>query len=117
MVAGYGWWWYRRRFGLAFDRLVREFEAREGWTLEQFRRYQEQSLDALFAAARKSDYYRKVFTDAGLTPDTPPFSALERLPFLSKETLRTRAKDLLTGSPPRGTIVFKSSGTTGTPTE
>jgi len=40
------------------------------------------------------------------------------LPFLSKETVRTRGKDLLTEKLlPKGTITFKSSGTTGTPTE
>jgi phenylacetate-CoA ligase len=40
------------------------------------------------------------------------------LPFLTKETLRARARDLLTENPlPRNTIVFKTSGTTGTPTE
>jgi phenylacetate-CoA ligase len=47
-----------------------------------------------------------------------PFEALSKLPFLSKETLRMRAKDLLPQNPlPKGTIMFKSSGTTGTPTE
>ena len=40
------------------------------------------------------------------------------MPILSKETLRKRARDLLTKNPPpKRTINFKSSGTTGTPTE
>jgi phenylacetate-CoA ligase len=40
------------------------------------------------------------------------------MPLLNKETLRTKARELLTQTPlPKGTIAFKSSGTTGTPTE
>ena len=47
-----------------------------------------------------------------------PFAALRSMPILNKETLRTKARELLTQNPlPKGTIAFKSSGTTGTPTE
>ena len=47
-----------------------------------------------------------------------PFDALRRIPPLSKETLRTKARELLTyNPPPKRTINFRSSGTTGTPTE
>ena len=118
MVAAYGWWWYRRRFGPHFHRLVAEFKARDGWTSEQIRAYQEKQLGCVLAAAWHSPYYHQIFAEAGVTPHQPPLEVLQKLPFLSKETLRTRAKDLLTQSPlPKGTIVFKSSGTTGTPTE
>ena len=48
--------------------------------------------------------------------DTPAWEALSRLPFLSKEEVRTHPRELLTGNVPRGTMTFKSSGTTGTPT-
>ena len=42
---------------------------------------------------------------------------LHKLPFLSKETLRTKARALLTQDPPPPrTVIFNSSGTTGTPT-
>ena len=64
-VASYGWWWYRRRFSPHFHRLVAEFKARERWTIEQFRNYQEEQLNRVLEAARNSPYYRQVFTDAG----------------------------------------------------
>jgi phenylacetate-CoA ligase len=118
MVAAYGWRWYRRRFGPFFPRLVAEFKARERWTAEQFRTYQEEQLSKVLAASWRSSYYRQVFAEADVKPGMAPFEVLHCLPPLSKETLRTRTKDLLTESPPpRGTVVFKSSGTTGTPTE
>ena len=118
MVAAYGWWWYRRRFGPHFDRLAAELKARDRWTIEQFRTYQEEQLNKVLEAARNSPYYRQVFTEAGVRPDMKAFDALRRMPLLSKETLRTRARELLTQKPtPKGTITFKSSGTTGTPSE
>jgi phenylacetate-CoA ligase len=117
-VASYGWWWYRRRFNPHFHRLVAGFKARERWTIERFRNYQEGQLTEVLEAARNSPYYRQVFTDAGVSPAMKASDSLRRLPLLSKETLRTRARELLSQNPlPKRTISFKSSGTTGTPTE
>jgi len=117
-VAGYGWWWYRRRFGPHFHRLQAEFGARERWSAKQFHVYQQEQLGKIFTAAWRSPYYHQVLTHAGIKPGMEPFDILPRMPLLSKETLRTKARDLLTQNPtPKGTIIFKSSGTTGTPTE
>jgi phenylacetate-CoA ligase len=75
-------------------------------------------LGKLLAAAWNSPYYRRIFLESGISIGMPPLEVLARVPLLSKETLRTHAKELLTKNPPpRGTIVQKSSGTTGTPTE
>ena len=115
-VAAYGWWWYRRRFGTIFHRLVAELASHEHWTREQFETYQAQKLQQLFDVARGSRYYSDTFAQSGVTSVADPFDALRRMPLLTKETLRSRAEDLLTARPPRGTLVFKSSGTTGTPT-
>lgn len=117
MVATFGWAWYRRRFGGEFTRLVKEFRSRDHWSPEQFRDYQERQLREVLTAARRSPYYAEVFKAAGVLPHTPVFEALERLPSLSKQTFREHGGALLTGKPPRGTRVFKSSGTTGTPTQ
>jgi len=118
IVGAYGWWWYRRRFSAHFHQLVGEFQARESWTAAQFREYQQQKLADVLGAAWQSPYYSELFRAAGTTESTPPFEALKRLPLLSKQTLRTRAKELLTQNPPpKGVIIQKSSGTTGTPTE
>ena len=116
-VAVYGWRWYRRRFGPDFHGLVQEFKSREHWTEGQFQAYQMEQLSKLLAAAWQSPYYREIFTETGVNPTITPFEALSRLPLLSKELLRTRAKDLLTSAVPNRTLVFKSSGTTGTPTD
>jgi phenylacetate-CoA ligase len=117
-VATYGWWWYRRRFSDYFRQLVREFRLREDWTAEQFREYQELRLAKIMEAAWKAPYYRRVFIEAGLTDAKTSLEELTHLPFLSKETLRLHPRELLTEkSLPSGTLVQKTSGTTGTPTE
>lgn len=118
IVAVYGWQWHRRRYSRHFHRLVAEFAIRDGWTAERFHEYQEKQLAALFATARSALYYRQLFQEAGILPESSPWENLHKLPYLTKEILRNRAKDLLTVSPPpRETMIFKSSGTTGTPTE
>lgn len=117
-VALYGLWWYHRRFGQYFHKFVTELKAREGWTPEQFYQYQEERLMIVLKTAWRSAYYQQIFAAAGITQGMPPFDALRQLPFLSKETLRTCSKELLTERPvPRGALILKSSGTTGTPTE
>jgi len=116
-VSLYGWWWYHRRFNARFQMLVDELRARERWTAEQFRAYQEVELDKLLKCARKSPYYDDLFRRYAVEKRLNPFDALSRIPMLTKETLRTASRKLLTGSPPFRTKIFKSSGTTGTPTE
>ncbi len=86
--------------------------------MEQFHAYQEQQLHDMLSAAWHAPYYLQVFKDFDIAPTLPPFEVLKRLPLLSKEILRTRAKDLVSQrSLPKGTMIFKSSGTTGTPTK
>ncbi len=117
-VALWGVWWYRRRFGRAFHALVAELESHDRWTAAQFADLQRARLGEVLAAARRAPYWRSVFRGAGLGAADDPRAALASLPLLSKETLRTRARDLLTQDPPpKGTLVFRSSGTSGTPTE
>ena len=71
----------------------------------------------MLRAAAQSRYYRPLLQQGGISGSTEPRDALTRLPLLSKEQLRIDSRGLLTGPPPRGTVTFKSSGTTGTPTE
>ena len=117
-VSLYGWWWFRRRMSPHFYRLVSEYQSRDDWTREQFLDYQEKHLLQLLRTAEHSQYYQAIFKESKVDWHLPSFEILAGLPLLSKETLRTRARDLLTQCPvPRGTTAFKSSGTTGTPTE
>lgn len=118
MVGVYGFWWYRRRFGPDFYRFVADFKTRDSWTATEFAAYQQEQLMKLIAAAWRTPYYRQHFQELGIRPGGSPFDVLYRLPFLSKEVLRTRARDLVVEGPlPKRTLVFKSSGTTGTPAE
>lgn len=118
MVAIYGCWWYRRRFNSRFHSLVQEYRNRERWSAAQFVAYQEDRLKELFAMSQRSSYYARVFQDAHLPGDLNALEMLKHLPFLTKETLRTESKQLLTTKNiPLGTIIQRSSGTTGTPTE
>jgi len=116
-VAAYGWWWHRRRFGEHYRHLVRELIEHERWTSEEIERYQGSRLDEVLRAALQSPYYRPLVEQAGVSSAMRLRDALAGLPLLSKQQLRTSSKALLTGRAPRGTITFKSSGTTGTPTE
>jgi phenylacetate-CoA ligase len=118
MVAVYGWWWNRRRFGPESHRLREEFSSRDWWSDQQFGELQERMLARLFRVARRSPYYSKIFAQAGITPTTEPRVALTRMPLLTKETLRASSAELLTCKRlPWGTVSLKSSGTTGTPTD
>jgi phenylacetate-CoA ligase len=116
-VAAYGWWWHRRRFGREFFENAAALRAHETWTPEQFRAYQNSRLAEVFRAASRSPYYRGVLAQAGVDRDTHPREVLMRLPLLTKEQLRASPRELLTGAVPKGTVVFRSSGTTGTPTD
>jgi phenylacetate-CoA ligase len=117
-VAAWGVWWYRRRFGRTFHALVRELESHDRWTVEQFGVLRRERLASVLAAAARAPYWRETFAKAGLDLRGDAEASLGALPLLSKETLRVRARDLLTQDPPpRGTLVFRSSGTSGTPTE
>ena len=117
-VSVYGWWWYHRRMSDHFYWLFAEYQSREYWTSEQFRADQEKRLMQLLQTANCSPYYQSIFKDVIVDWQHPAFEILASLPLLSKETLRTRARDLLTQKHlPKGTTIFKSSGTTGTPTE
>jgi phenylacetate-CoA ligase len=116
-VTVWGAGWYLRRFGGRFKQYVADFHARDGWSHSQFREYQESRLRQVLETASRSPHYREVMRRVGATEQSDPWDTLARMPILSKETLRTRGEDLLTQRPvPRGVTVFKSSGTTGTPT-
>lgn len=117
LVAGYGWWWFRRRFGREFHRWLPELTARERWSREAWREHQRQALGDLFRAAWNAPFHRPRLEAAGYTAEADPWEVFARLPLLTKEDLRAHGRELLTREPPRGTAVFRSSGTTGTPTE
>lgn len=117
-VAAYGWWWYRRRFSAAFHDFVRAFVSRETWSPDQFAEYQSQMLARVLSAAWHAPHYRAAIPVVSTNVGESPEELLAKLPLLSKEKLRASPRHLLTRTKlPRGTIIQRSSGTTGTPTE
>lgn len=117
IVALYGCAWYERRFSKHFHRYVANFKSREYFNKEQFTLYQQEKLSEILTEAWKSPYYSKVFSESNITPNDSNLDILKKIPLLSKETVRIKYRDLLTTKKiPQSTIVQKSSGTTGTPT-
>jgi phenylacetate-CoA ligase len=118
MVAAFGWNWYHQRYNHHFKRLYREFKAREYWTPADFRNYQVAQLNRLISCAWNSPYYSDIFSKINLPKSINNLDDIRTIPYLSKETLRESPRSLLTQTNiPKGTKIFKSSGTTGTPTQ
>ena len=119
-VAAYGWWWHRRRFGKKLHRVVGELKPREKWAVRQFRDYQGRNLKHLLLrllVQSKSHRRSLKLTFLPTRIHLKPY-AIYRFP----------RKELLGGAPriiefltqmdlPKGTIVFKCRGTTGTSPE
>ncbi len=86
----------RLRYGRAYSEAVSLLEATERWDLEKLVTYQEQMLRRLVRHCYANvPYYRKVFLDAGLTPDDiATIRDLEKLPFLTKAIVMKAQKGL-----------------------
>jgi len=118
MVAAFGWVWFSKRLGGNFPRFVSDIKARDNWEPKQFSQYQLEQFRGILVDAEKSDHYSKIIHNLRLDPRKAVLEDLAKFPLLTKDTLRAHGRSLLTQNPiPSGTEVFKSSGTTGTPTE
>ena len=117
MVSVYGAAWYLRRHGRHFRGKIRELSANEHFSFAQFDHLQLAALNRLLDHARHSPYYGPLLTTSGINAPLESLDDLRRLPTLSKQTLRTQPRRLLTARSPWGTKVMRSSGTTGTPTD
>ena len=116
-TAAYGWYWYRLRYGEDFHAFSKKLRELERAPREMQVLYQEARLAEIIASAWKSKYYRDVFVNAGVTAEDSPFEVLKKIPTLTKKVVHTKAEDLLTVFPlPGDARIFRSSGTTGTPT-
>jgi len=106
------------RYGRAYSEAVSLLEATERWNLEKLVGYQENMLRRLVRHCYANvPYYRKVFLDAGLTPDDiGAIRDLEKLPFLTKAIVRKHKKDLLaTNFSYFSAQADSTSGSTGAP--
>jgi len=108
----------RLRYGAAYSRALALFRESDLWEGERLVSYQEALLRRLIDHCYTNvPYYREVFDRTGLSPKAiERISDLEKLPFLTKETVRARKSDLLAVNARRyGIEEETTSGSTGTP--
>lgn len=107
----------RWRYSRETDRLVEEAHARESWTVEQWRRWQDERLAKLLEqAARKVPYYRAQWSERRQRGDRSSPAYLENWPILSKESLRQHGRAFVSEDADfRRLMAEDTSGTTGTP--
>lgn len=121
MVSAYGYYWKRRRYGGDFSAKVNEFKANEQWETAQWDNYQRTQLRKLLSHAfTQVPLYRQKYEQAGFTK--ADFANFERgwlvdLPVLEKEELRQFGTSLLLAKNRGKGKFYKSSGSTGTPTQ
>ncbi len=87
---------------------------------EELRVYQEQRLAVIINQAYNHvPYYRHLFENLGLSPkDILSIDDLKKLPLLSKDTVRNGGADFIAENAARyHPVVYKTSGTSGTPME
>lgn len=85
---------------------------------ETLRQLQAERLRKTIATAVHSDFYKKVFAEAGITPDLiKTVDDIRKLPFTVKQDMRDHYPfGLVAGDMKDAVRIHSSSGTTGTPT-
>ncbi len=106
------------RYGRAYREALALFRYSNEWDLQSLESYQEWRLRKLIHHCYENvPYYREVFRKASLTPqDIVTVQDLQKLPFLTKEIVRERKRDLLAvniGQARRELV--ETSGSTGAP--
>jgi phenylacetate-CoA ligase len=119
-ISAVGWRSYRVRFGAPFRSALRELQQTDGLGADAMRADQERRLREMVRwAAATVPYYRDLFRREGIDPGSiRGIDDLPRIPFLDKETVRARARELRSEAiPDREVLRGHSSGTTGTALE
>jgi phenylacetate-CoA ligase len=104
---------YGGRFRAELDRLMET----DLWDRSSVSAFQNGLLQSVIHTAYEhTQYYRQVFDDVGVRPDDiRTVDDLRHVPILSKETVRGREADLISGQPKRSWLQGHTSGTTGSP--
>ena len=106
------------RNGAQFRHILEELEESEWYSADQFQALQDEKLRKLIAHCYEYvPFYRGVMRARGLVPrDISTTADLSKLPYVTREDLRTRTEEFLSTAPERGRLYpSTSSGTTGTP--
>ncbi len=105
-------------YGDAYRDALALFRQSDWWEKEALVRHQEALLRCLIRHCYENvPYYRTLFKSAGITPDdVNTIDDLQKLPFLTKEMVRTRKPDLLaTNGFARSVMQEATGGSTGSP--
>lgn len=116
--AFYGLQLRKQRYGRYFKTYSEWLRKSEWWSEEQIRSYQIQKMQEVVAEAYYHiPYYRDLLTRLGLTVgDFQDLVDLQKLPVLTKETVREQPADFISERFPLGSLIRNlTSGTTGTP--
>lgn len=105
------------RYGANAEQLVEAALARDAWSPEQWKSYQEERLSRiLHTAATKVPYYRDQWAERRRNGDNASSEYLENWRVLDKAPVRANPQAFIAeGSDPRALYHTNTSGTTGTP--
>ncbi|MGB9862613.1 MAG: phenylacetate--CoA ligase family protein [Candidatus Saccharicenans sp.] len=112
----YGYFLAKKRFGKTFKKYYNFLQESQWWDLKKLQEFQREKLKELIDIAYNNvPYYRKLFSEYGLTPsDINTIEDLNKLPSLNKNIIRENIKELLNKKINRAEILKRySSGTTG----
>jgi phenylacetate-CoA ligase len=114
-VTAYGGYWYWLRFGGGYQQALQECQARETWTHEQWKVWQQTQLQELLPLAAAHVPYYRARWNAG-EKAAARSGCLGELPLLEKEPLRAAPQSFLREDlKPHWVRVADTSGSTGTP--
>ncbi|MES9969198.1 MAG: hypothetical protein ABW092_04135 [Candidatus Thiodiazotropha sp.] len=119
-VTGYSILLDRKRYGGDFKKIKKFMEESQWFSKQELIAYQEEKLQQLIEYSYKHvEYYRDVMKDLKLRPsDIKTLDDLQKLPIITKETIKGNFKSLLSDEFALKTVQKgHTSGTTGSPLE
>ena len=121
-ISAYGYKWKKRRFGGIYKKELENCIERESFSNAKWNLYQTESLRKLLVHAFKTvPFYHQLLNEQGFSLaqfETFDLADLNKLPFLTKEHLRSFGiTSLLSSQKEKSGEFYSSSGSTGTPTK
>lgn len=115
LVSLEGWILKRRRYGRSYDKIYTDISKREALQGDDLRGYQRRRLGDFLRVAASSPFWAGRFKNFGVNIESEnPFSEIEKLPVLSKETVKENIGGILPKMvSTTGLLRCHTSGTTG----
>jgi len=117
-VSLHGYKLKKQRFNDDFYKILDFLNSTHGWSKEQIRSYKEEhTFKILEQAYNHCPYYRKKYTDVGLSPsDFKQLGDLQKFPILTKEEIRENWYGLVANNVARKDLILShTSGSTNKP--